>query len=686
MLIQRIKISNYKTYLSLDLDLTVDDDRPIILIGGANGGGKTTLFEAISGALYGLKIENKEHFMELLNQGALNTVKPEISLQVTFVGKVLGQQQKYILKRVYQLNPQGKPLESVSLNMNGNMYVYGTMTTPKDRVKAEQEINKIIKANLPQELSQYFLFDAMQSSELLKKNVFAQTIRDNFENVLGFKKYLQLKRAAEKLQQEWAQQRLEAEKEAQEYNELCAQKDKLTADLNTCIAEQDAKYKYLASVEVEYKRAKDGAQEASALNKKIQELAGKIDDIVKRAATYAEDLKAFVDNIEIDLFLPKLASNLAQEINNILHIKEQLQKENTGAYPLETLKDVTNKIITYLKDLSLCSESVDEEQVVSHIVAIQNSTNKEDPFGYLDEAEVTALTNLVKRTSSNQFIALDRQRQELEIQLSTLDNLRSQKQTLEQTQAGGNEYLIQNYEASQNQIEKLKGQEATLKADIQRLEKRIHQFDVQIQQEPDIKFDTLVKLKPLFEKIADGAGGGRDLHTRAPVHHQHLRQAAEEEKAQIESEMQQQLNKLLISYKSHVAKVELSDSIEQFNIKLYHTAGNEISLNQLNAASKQIFIQVLLKVLRNLGDYNPPVMIDTVMGVLDNESRDALMEEYFPQLAEQTILLCTTSEIRTDSDYIKLEPFISKTYTLHRNVEAQNTTVEDGYFGLTLNQ
>ncbi|MDM8146352.1 AAA family ATPase [Bacteroides eggerthii] len=666
MLIQRIKISNYKTYLSLDLDLTVDDDRPIILIGGANGGGKTTLFEAISGALYGLKIENKEHFMELLNQGALNTAKPEISLQITFVGKVLGQQQKYILKRVYQLNPQGKPLESVSLNMNGNMYVYGTMTAPKDRVKAEQEINKIIKANLPQELSQYFLFDAMQSSELLKKNVFAQTIRDNFENVLGFKKYLQLKRAAEKLQQEWAQQRLEAEKEAQEYNELCAQKDKLTADLNTCIAEQDTKYKYLASVEVEYKRAKDGAQEASALNKKIQELAVKIDDIVKRVATYAEDLKAFVDNIEIDLFLPKLASNLAQEINNILHIKEQLLKENTGAYPLETLKDVTNKIITYLKDLSLCSESVDEEQVVSHIVAIQNSTNKEDPFGYLDETEVTALSNLVKRTGSNQFIALDRQRQELEIQLSMLDNLRSQKQTFEQTQAGGNEYLIQNYEAAQKQIEKLKVQEATLKADIQRLEKRIHQFDVQIQQEPDIKFDTLVKLKPLFEKIADSL--------------------LKKKKAQIESEMQQQLNKLLVSYKGHVAKVELSDSIEQFNIKLYHTAGNEISLNQLNAASKQIFIQVLLKVLRNLGDYNPPVMIDTVMGVLDNESRDALMEEYFPQLAEQTILLCTTSEIRTDSDYIKLEPFISKTYTLHRNVEAQNTTVEDGYFGLTLNQ
>ena len=77
-------------------------------------------------------------------------------------------------------------------------------------------------------------------------------------------------------------------------------------------------------------------------------------------------------------------------------------------------------------------------------------------------------------------------------------------------------------------------------------------------------------------------------------------------------------------------------------------------------------------------------MIDTVMGVLDEESRDALMEEYFPQLADQTILLCTTSEIRLDSDYKKLEPFVAKSFTLVRDVEKQLTTVDEGYFGLQL--
>ena len=666
MLIQKIKISNFKTYLSLDLDLTVDDDRPIILIGGSNGGGKTTLFEAISGALYGLKIESKEHFMELLNQGAINKVKPEISLQITFVGKVLGQQQKYILKRIYQLNPQGRPLESVSLNMNGNMYVYGTMTAPKERVRAEQEISKIIKANLPQELSQYFLFDAMQSSELLKKNVFQQTIRDNFENVLGFKKYLQLKRASEKLQQEWAQQRLEAEQEAKEYNNLCSQKEGLVAEMNACLAEQDRLYKYMASVEDEYQRAKEGAQQAMNLNKRIQDVTGKIRAITDEAADYAENLKTFIENIEINVFLPKLASNLSQEINNILRVKEQLLKQSTGAYPIETLRDVTAKIIDYLKELSLCSQAVDEENVVAHMVALQNTTNAQDPYDYLDDAEVEALNELPKKGGGNQFVTLDRKRQDMEIQLANLDNLRTEKRTLEQTQAGGNNLLIANYEDAKRTVEKLKIQEDSFKSEILRLEKRIHQYDVQIQQEPDLKFDTLVKLRPFFDKVADSL--------------------LKKKKAQIETEMQSQLNKQLVSYKGHVARVELSDSMENFNIRLYHSAGNEISLNQLNAASKQIFIQVLLKVLRNLGDYNPPVMIDTVMGVLDNESRDALMEEYFPQLAEQTILLCTTSEIRTDSDYVKLEPFISKTYTLHRNVEEQNTTVAEGYFGISLNQ
>ena len=249
MIIKRIRIQNYKTYLSLDLDLSVKADCPIILIGGMNGGGKTTLFEAICGALYGLKIADKAHFKELLNNGALGKVEPTIMLEVSFEGMVLGQVQKYILRRTYKLNPTNKPVESVTLNMNGTCFTYGTAMLAAQRAEQEQQVNKIIKANLPQELSQYFLFDAMESSELLKENVFAQIIKDNIQNVMGFNKYLQLKNASEHLQQEWAARRLEAQQEAEEYNKLCEQRNQMLEEQKTNTKLQDDKYKYLVSIQ-----------------------------------------------------------------------------------------------------------------------------------------------------------------------------------------------------------------------------------------------------------------------------------------------------------------------------------------------------------------------------------------------------------------------------------------------------
>ena len=69
MKIKKIHVENYKTYKFLDLDLEVTDDRPIILIGGGNGCGKTTLFDAIYHALYGLKIKDARQFEELFNAG-----------------------------------------------------------------------------------------------------------------------------------------------------------------------------------------------------------------------------------------------------------------------------------------------------------------------------------------------------------------------------------------------------------------------------------------------------------------------------------------------------------------------------------------------------------------------------------------------------------------------------------------
>lgn len=81
---------------------------------------------------------------------------------------------------------------------------------------------------------------------------------------------------------------MEAEKEAKEYSSLCNQKEQLVIDLNASLAEQDRLYKYMSSVEDEYQRAKEGAQQAANLSKRIQDVDGKIRVITEDAANYAE--------------------------------------------------------------------------------------------------------------------------------------------------------------------------------------------------------------------------------------------------------------------------------------------------------------------------------------------------------------------------------------------------------------
>lgn len=666
MIIKRIKTKNYKTYLSLDLDLSVKPDQPIILIGGMNGGGKTTLFEAICGALYGLKIKNKAHFQELLNNGAIGKVEPTIILELTFEGMVLGRMQEYLLRRTYKLNPADKPVENVLLNMDGTPFSYGTATPPQQRAINEQQVNKIIKANLPQELSKNFLFDAMQSSELLKENVFAQIIKDNIQNVMGFNKYLQMKNAAEHQQQEWAARRLEAQKEAEEYNGLCEQRNQLVELQEENAKLQDDKYKYLTSIQTEYDAAKEGAKESAETERKIQELEASVKDTQELSKRYNTQLKHVVETLEINVFFPKLAQGITNEVNDIIRQKEALKQEREGVLSVEQMREVTTKILGYLKSKYLCPESVEDDDVVAYLKSQQESLHRKDNYAFMDESELEALKNLLNANAVNEFITLNDSRHDLEKRLENYDNQLRQISLLRRSMVNGNTEIIKAYEEASRELESLKKEADSRKVSIKKLEQKIHQFDVQIQQEPDVKYDMLVKLKPFFEDVADTL----------------LRR----KKEKIEEDMKEQLNKLLISYKGCIAKVELSDRMENFTIRLYHKAGNEISLNQLNAASKQIFIQVLLKVLRNLGDYNPPVMIDTVMGVLDEESRDVLMEEYFPGLAEQTILLCTTSEIRKDKDYLKLEPFLSRSYTLVRDVERQSTHIEEGYFGILCNE
>lgn len=665
MLIKKIKATNFKTYLNLDLDISVEQDKPIILIGGANGGGKTTLFESIYGALYGLHINNAKQFKELLNAGAIGKEDEKITLELHFTGKVLNEEQQYVLTRTYLLNTSNNPVESVKLNMNGTIFMYGTATAPAQRAEQEAQVNKIIKANLPQELSRYFLFDAMEAGNLLKEDQLNRVIRENIENVMGFNKYMQMSKSSENLFQAYTAHRLNVENEKQEYLQLVEQKKKFQ-ETQTALETrlQDALQYSVANKEL-YDNLKTGLNQETTIKNKIEQTKSQIENIYKKENIFRDDLDDFIKDVELNVCVPKLIEAVKTEVNLILKTKnEQEQQQNSNIAP-EQIEAISKSIVQYLSENNLVLKTITVEELVDYVVAKSGQITQTDQYDYLEYSEVKALESLLNMRAANTFPSLNQQQAELNVSLTQISLLEGQNEQMKQQITGRDYILLKAYEDNESSIKQLDIQIAEVKGEITKIEKRLHQFDIQTSQEPDPRYEALGKLKAFFEDVAN-----RLLKIK---------------KQQIELKMKQDLNINLSAYRDVIDRVELSENLKDLTFKIYHKTGNEIYLSQLNTASKQVVIQVLLKSLHEFGDYDPPVMIDTVMGVLDETSRAIVLENYFPDLSQQTILLSSDSEIRIGKDLDKIEPFISKTYTLQRDKEKQLTDVVQGYFGVNIN-
>lgn len=669
MKITRIYAENYKTYRRLDLDLTADEDRPIILIGGGNGCGKTTLFDAIYHALYGLDIKNVRQFEELFNAGVKleqGLDNKSIVLEISFSGLVLGHETPYKLKRTYQLI-ENKVRWNVELNMNGNRYSYGIATPTAQRTQNEEVVNKIIAANLPSELSNYFLFDAMKTSELVKEEQISKLIMKNINSVMGFNKYYQLHEAADALLAEKKAAKLENEKQRQDYEQLGHKKQGREAELKQLREDYEKALEYSNDNRERYEQLKQGRNADDMTRDRITKQKESIRQVEKRAAEYHDSVDKVAKDLELNVLFPALAHRIRPEVEIIVNERRRLAEERGEEISDEQLYQLTHDIVEYLAESYSELKKVKVDDVVRYMQkGRKHGDALTDKHPYLSDANVEVLDKLITDAYVNQFLQLDNEREVLDMDISELPRKREQLENYERDLSGLDFNLISLYEDNEKRMIELKGKIAEAERDIQKLADDIATFDYDIPQIPDPQYDMLCKLPKFFNDIS-----AKLLASK---------------RKNIEQMMKEQLNLNLVVYAGVIGRVDLSsDGNDDVSFKIYHQNGNEIYLSQLNAGAKQTVMQVLLKVLYELGDYNPPVMIDTVMGVLDKESREVILEHYFPDLAHQTILLSTDTEITTDRDLKKIEACVAKAYTLHRDKEAQCTTITNDYFGITIN-
>lgn len=668
MKIKKIHAENYKTYKNLDLDLEVTDERPIILVGGGNGCGKTTLFDAIYHALYGLKIDDARHFEQLFNAGVKNESGLEnkhIILEITFSGMVLNQEQQYRLKRAYML-VENRVLESVTLNMGGNQFTYGSGTPQSERVHNEDIVNKIIAANLPAELSNYFLFDAMKTSDLVKEEQINKLIMKNINSVMGFNKYAQLRKVTSAMLDDKKAERLQNETIRKEYSDLTTKKQQIEADITDLKKKYEDALNYANENFEQYNRLKEGKDADEITREQMSKIKESLAETRKQESLYRQDIDNLAKDLETKVIFLKLASQLKTEVDVILHAKDEAKSQRASILSDEQIERFTRNLVHLIEEKYVTSNKIDVFSLINELKKQQEDGNDvEDKYDFLTNEEVSQLDKLVNTAIVNPLSELDEKRNRLNQEIQEMPKQQEHLKELQMALNGNDYTYIELYENNQKNIKTYKENIDNKDTELKELEKKIATYDYDMPQVPDPQYDMLCKLPDFFKSLST--------------------QLLRAKKASIERMMRDQLNINLVVYAGVIGRVELSaNDSDEISFKIFHKNNNEIFLSQLNAGAKQTVMQVLLKVLYNLGDYEPPVMIDTVMGVLDKESREVILERYFPDLAHQTILLSTDTEITTEHDFEKIQAYVAKTYTLHRDKENQCTNITEDYFGLTI--
>ena len=191
--------------------------------------------------------------------------------------------------------------------------------------------------------------------------------------------------------------------------------------------------------------------------------------------------------------------------------------------------------------------------------------------------------------------------------------------------------------------------------------------------------ETARKLKGFHEALKETGSASRTLTLGVAAKgmlSEFADRATAERVTQLETEFMQSYARLARKEDHHI---NASIDPNSFDVVLSDESGKEINKNDLSAGEKQIYAIAILEALARTSGRSLPVIIDTPLGRLDSKHREKLREHYFPHASQQVIILSTDTEIDEDF-YAKLERDISHSYQLEFDSVEKATVVNKGYF------
>ncbi|MDA0108183.1 DNA sulfur modification protein DndD [Vibrio sp. La 4.2.2] len=660
MLITKLTLNNFRVFRGVhEIDLRPaparlskngpieGTDRPIILFGGLNGAGKTSILTAVRLALFGRQsfsqvLSNSEYvdaLSELIHKGVGHGgVQDNASIELEFKYSQNGEENTYKVIRGWK---RGKK-DSLCLEKDG------IQISELNYEQCQGFLNELI----PTGIADLFFFDGEKIAELAEDES-GTVLKTAVRRLLGLDVIAKLKsdlniflkkQGSSALSQSLKEE-MDSLDEQRISHERNAEKRRGEADI------VDAQIELVSRdiLNLENKLSQNGGAWAKTREDEQQ----KVDSLLKEKVELEKQIR-----MEMETSLPfALAPNAMQRLQTQIKQEQQIKKkQNFG-----------NELDSFLETLRSKYPSFDTEMAQS---AIADSFKVH--VGEFDSAE------LLLDISDRQANTIDYQLSELSQEsFSRFDEARIRLKNVEEEIDNASNNIARAPE--QEQVQELFADVRALDKKKEKLIIEYHALLEEAKRELRQALETARQIQKLHDKHKDQSNKDQSISNA-----QNSILLLEKFGEQLTKARVNQLeNEFVQSYKKLARKedLQLSASINpaSFDVELVDEHGIKINRKAMSAGEKQIYAISILEALGRTSGRKLPVIIDTPLGRLDSHHRDKLVENYFPTASHQVVILSTDTEI--DRNYTSLiQDDIARTYEICFDGTTKSSTLKEGYF------
>ena len=645
MIIKRLTLYNFGIYAG-ENTFSFTGEKPVVLIGGLNGRGKTTFLSAILLSLYGegsvayMESDYKSYGQYLRSYVNNDCWDRQTYVEMEFV--VTGSDRaEYLVRREW--DALGKRTKE-------------RITVEKNRVRDDfltENWSMFVESILPGALAGFYFFDGEKIADMavdntspqLKESIRAMlgiTVLDVLKNDL-FRVMKRVRRKTAGTRSTLELEELRGAKEAAEkaltetdemihavYNRIVEKKAEIEeayhrydAQGGTALEKRDEINRKKAVLQAEYARNEENLLAAAA---SVLPMA-MISDLIGEIKLTAQD--------EHNEYV------LQQAVGQIEDLLDQFMDENQAAadggreffrFLKEKAEGAGDQSVYGLSDQALFQVGDIFETQLSSVVktAGDSLSKKKELKGKLAETDslLQLDINEKKLEEIREVIrVLEDERVKLEVELRTLQNDRSSLNAAVITKTAEFNRYVEGY---------LRETELTDDS------------------------DRTMKYTNLAVQIID-----------------RYTTVLQERKTGLLAQTVTDCYKQLANKSNLIDRVEInSDTLE---ISYYDSNDREVEKTSLSAGEKQLVVVSILWALAICSQKKLPVIIDTPLSRLDSLHRESLITTYFPQASEQTIILSTDSEIGK-AEYELMKNNVGDEFTLYYDEDEKSTKIRKGYF------